>query len=327
MDLTLRDSVRTELLDRRHRLDGLIRQVGRADDLVQLLEQVDAALAGLEAPSAGLCRVCGLSILEHDLRAHPLLEYCLCELSERQQRELEHDLRMARRLQLALLPEQPFAAAGWEAHHRYVPAGAVSGDYCDLIRADGGVIAALGDVSGKGVAAAFLMAQLNGLLRSLAPEFPPLGDLVARANRFFLERAAGLHFATLLCARLGPDGAVEFCNAGHCPPLLIRNGRVSRIEPDGLPVGVAEADQYATQHARLQPGDCLVLYSDGVTETRNANGELFGEERLNRTLCAAHDRPPAQLIAACLAQLAAFQGHTAREDDLTIMVICRTDRS
>lgn len=325
MDLALKNSVRTELLDRRHRLDGLIHQVGRADDLVQLLQQVDAALAGLETPAAGLCRVCGLSILEHDLRAHPLLEYCLCELSERQQRELEHDLRMARRLQLALLPEQPFAAAGWEAHHRYVAAGAVSGDYCDLIRADGGVIAALGDVSGKGVTAAFLMAQLNGLLRSLAPQSPPLGELVAQANRFFLERAAGLHFATLLCARLGPDGAVEFCNAGHCPPLVLRDGRVARIEPDGLPVGVAEAEQYATQHTRLRPGDCLVLYSDGVTETRDDAGALFGEERLSAVLAAARDRPPAQLIAACLSELSAFQGHRAREDDLTIMVIRRTD--
>ncbi|MCG3128793.1 MAG: hypothetical protein CHACPFDD_03686 [Phycisphaerae bacterium] len=325
MDAALKSSLLQQLRARRERLDGVIRQVGRADDLVDLLHVVDAALERINGESPGRCRVCGLSIDEHDLCAHPALEYCLCQLTERQQRELERDLGMARRLQLALLPEQPFAANGWEVHHRYVPAGMVSGDYCDLIRCDGALFAALGDVSGKGVAAAFLMAQLNGMLRSLVSQNPPLSELLARANRFFAQSSEGSHFATLVCARLSSDGTVEFGNAGHCPPLVLRRSGVSEIDSGGLPVGVTDAADYDTNHTHLAPGDSLVLYSDGVTEARDAAGELFGIARLRDALSAAHGLVPARLLAACLSELSAFRAGSPRDDDLTMMVIQRTE--
>lgn len=324
MDVALKSSLRSQLLSRRERLNGVLGQVGRADDLVDLLRAVDDAIERLGGPSAGMCRCCGTPVGDDELLAHPMTEYCLCELNEQQQRALERDLAMARRLQLALLPEQPFYANGWEVHHRYVPAGMVSGDYCDLIRRNGSIFAALGDVSGKGVAAAFLMAQLNGMLRSLVPQDPPLPELLSSANRFFAQGADGSHFATLVCARLGADGQVECCNAGHCPPLVMRGGVVSQIESGGLPVGVLDAGDYTPHETRLEPGDSLLLYSDGVTESRNGADELFGEERLSASLAAARHLEPAGMIAACLSDLAAFQARPGRDDDLTIMVIRRT---
>ncbi len=323
MDSALKAALRSQLAHRRDRIGGLIHQVGEAEDLVALLQVVDAALERVDTDRAGLCGVCGESIYERELRAHPAMEYCLCELSEQQQRALEHDLGTARRLQLALLPEQPAELNGWEVHHRYLPAGAVSGDYCDLIRRNGTAFAALGDVSGKGVAAAFLMAQLNGMLRSLVEQDPPLGELIASANRFFAQASAGSHFATLVCARLAQDGGVEFCNAGHCPPMVLRRSGLTEIDSSGLPVGVMDGAAYETSRARLTAGDSLVLYSDGVTEARNAAGELFGQERLREALGGRRGLAPAKLIAACLEEVAAFQGDQPRSDDVTIMVIRR----
>jgi sigma-B regulation protein RsbU (phosphoserine phosphatase) len=323
MDATLKSALRTQLEHRRDRIGGIIEQVGEAEDLVSLLHTVDAALERMDGDNAGLCGVCGLQIYESDLRAHPAIEYCLCNLSEQQQRALERDLGMARRLQLSLLPEQPAEVNGWEVHHRYLPAGMVSGDYCDLIRRNGTAYAALGDVSGKGVAAAFLMAQLNGTLRSLVEQDPPLRELIASANRFFAQASAGSHFATLVCARLDEDGAVEFCNAGHCPPLVLRPGGVSDIDSSGFPVGIMEAAAYETHHTRLAGGESLVLYSDGVTEAQSPSGELFGEARLRATLSAARSQPPAKLIARCLADLATFQAGRPHDDDVTVMVIRR----
>ncbi len=145
------DAIRTQLTDRRQRLSQVIAEVGSATDLLELLRAVDGALERLNADRFGLCEVCGEEVSAPDLHAHPLLQYCLCDLSAAQQAALERDLGLARRVQLALLPAPDLTTDGWDVHYRYLPAGAVSGDYLDVVPDDAsqGLYLVLGDVSGK----------------------------------------------------------------------------------------------------------------------------------------------------------------------------------
>src|SRR5207249_7870938 len=145
------------------------------------------------------------------------------------QTALQNDLDLASRIQWQLLPRQNVRVSGWEVHYRYEPAGPVSGDYCDAIteNGDGGNLYVLtGDVSGKGVAASLLMAHLNAMFRTLVGMGLPVQHLLERANRLFSESTIASHYATLVCARAEVTGEVEVCNAGHCPPLVIRDRSV-----------------------------------------------------------------------------------------------------
>src|SRR5262245_12652544 len=130
MNAASQAQIHDQLVDRRRRLRDTIGDVGEAGDLVRLLGEVDAALERMEGGVYGRCEVCHENVEEKDLLANPLLTYCLCTLTPQQQRELQTDLDLAGRIQWALLPKQDLAHAGWEVHHRYEPAGPVSGDYC-----------------------------------------------------------------------------------------------------------------------------------------------------------------------------------------------------
>src|SRR5262249_6943365 len=154
-----------------------------------------------------------------------------------------------------LLPKTPLAGASWDLAFTYEPAGAVSGDYCDLIPAeDGGGLFMLGDVTGKGAAASMLMAQLHAIFRSLATVTTEVTALVEKANRVFCQGGISSHFATLVCGRFNGLGQVEVCNAGHCLPLHVRQTRVSAIPSAGLPVGILCDGEYPSQHVNLEPG-------------------------------------------------------------------------
>ncbi|MFO0839407.1 MAG: PP2C family protein-serine/threonine phosphatase [Phycisphaerae bacterium] len=317
--------IRAQLLDRRTRLERALRESGAAADLLELLGAVDSALGRLDTPAWSHCAVCGESVDDDVLRATPLAEYCLCSLSDRQRAALEHDLALARRVQLSLLPRQDVVAAGWHVHHRYIPAGVVSGDYCDLVGEgdSAALFAMLGDVSGKGLAASLVMARLNALVRSLVEQRLPPHDLVARANRLFSEGAGDSHYATLVCARATPRGELEICNAGHCPPLLLHGGHVTAVDSTGFPVGLVEHGEYETHRVSLAPGDTLLLYSDGVTEAVDAQGRLYGQYRLMTTLQANGHQSPGRMTSAILADVDAHRGATPRADDVTLMVVHR----
>ncbi len=318
--------LREDLLDRRRQLEVARETVGPSEDIARLVEEVDAALGRMAAGTFGLCETCHGSIEADRLQADPLLRYCIDHLSASEQRALQQDLDLASRIQGSLLPQQGLRSRGWEFHHRYEPLGPVSGDICDLVSSgDGGSLFVLvGDVSGKGVAASIRMAQLHATFRSLIDVGLPLGELVQRANRVFCESIMSSHFATLVCARAGADGELELSNAGHPPPLLVRRGDVTRIAASGLPMGVFCRASFGFHKVRLEPGDTLVLYTDGLTEARDRHDAEYGLERLARLVASRHAGMPDALADACLADLAAFRGGSPRTDDLTLMVIRRT---
>lgn len=202
----------------------------------------------------------------------------------------------------------------------------MSGDYCDLIVSGdaGGLFFAAGDVAGKGIAASLLMSHLNAIFRTLLSVGVGLTDLVDRANRVFCESTMPSHYATLVCGRAMPSSDVELCNAGHCPPLLVRGGAASAIEEGGLPLGLFCDSRYSARRMHLQPGDSLVLYTDGLTEARDRSGVEYGAGRLGGVLGARHGSPPADLLAAVLVDVATFLAGNSKPDDLTVLVIQRS---
>lgn len=313
-----------ELRERRSKLE-LARDASSAGgDLDRLLAEVDAALARIEAGTYGLCEVCHDPVEPERLLVDPLLRFCIDHLSAAEQRALEQDLQTAGRIQRGLLPERDIAAPGWEISYHWEPAGLVSGDWCDVVRQDGSLYFMFGDVSGKGVAAAILMSHLHATFRTLVLGAPTAGHLVERANRVFRESTPSPYFATLVCGRASATGEVELCNAGHCPPFVLSSRGVETVAPTGLPVGTFFSAAYGSRGVKLDAGDALVLYTDGLTEARDHADAEYGTERLARTLAGTRGLAADAVVNTCLEDLAAHLAGAPKRDDLTVMAIRRT---
>jgi sigma-B regulation protein RsbU (phosphoserine phosphatase) len=325
----LESRLRSQLLDRRTRLESAAAGVARPPDIVRLLGEVDAALNRLDGAGFGVCCVCQEEIEKDDLLANPMARYCLCQLTPEKQDALQRDLDLAWHVQAALLPPAGLSAAGWQTYYRYWPHGPVSGDYCDLVVANedgGGLYFMLGDVSGKGVAASLLMAHLNASLRASARAGLPPVEVIENANRMWAGSTLASHYATLVCGRASASGAVEVVNAGHCPPVVVRSsGAAETLDSSGLPLGIALAalrgSRYAAQEILLHKGDTLVLYTDGLTEATNASDEEYGSERLVNALERCADASPRELAVKCLSDLAAFLAGGPLSDDLTLLAL------
>jgi sigma-B regulation protein RsbU (phosphoserine phosphatase) len=291
--------------------------------LVNLLAEVDHAIDRLENGSYGICETCHETIGTKALTVDPLICVCLDHLSAPERRRLESDLELASRVQSRLLPEPGLRAGGWEAAFRYEPMGPVGGDYCDLVRAAGDdFYFFLGDVSGKGVAASLLSAQLHGLFRTLVALDMPLETMVERANRIFCESILAGHFATLVCGRASASGAIDLVNAGHPPPFLVRDGRSTPLEAGGPPLGLFCDGGFPATHLTLSAGESLLLYTDGLSEASGPGSEEYGTERAGRVAASSHATADA-LVRACLADVAAFRSTAPRADDLTVLALRR----
>lgn len=318
--------LREQLVDRRHRLETAIALTDESPNLTQLLQEVDAALARMERGSYGLCEVCHDPVETERLIADPLVRFCIDHLTPSQQIALQQDLDLAARIQGGLLPGNNLRSDGWHVSYHYEAAGPVSGDYCDLVSAgDGSLYFMLGDVSGKGVAASMLMSHLHAMFRTMIPIGLPLAQLVERASRVFCESTLPTHFATLVCGKADPSGAVEICNAGHLPPLWIHHGEATGIAATGLPVGVFCNEQFTVDRIRLAPGDTLVLYTDGLSETQDGTGTEYGAERLSTLVCQHHALASDALVHVCIEDLGTFRAASPKVDDLTIMTVRRID--
>src|SRR6267378_6493277 len=231
--------LREQLVERHQKLRTAANAFHRPAELTRLLEEVDAALHRMDIGTYGLCEVCHDPVEPERLLADPLTRVCLGDLTPGEQRALEEDLELAAQIQTGLLPARSQKIDGWEVSYHYQPAGAVSGDYCDLIRGeDQSLHFALGDVSGKGVAASMLMAHLHAMFHTLASINLPLDQTVERVSRVFCESTLPTQYATLVVGRGMPNGMIEICNAGHLPPMLMHDGAISTVDSTGLPIGV-----------------------------------------------------------------------------------------
>jgi len=315
-----------QLLSRRRKLEAVANAPRAVGGVAELLNEIDAALARMDAGTYGLCENCHDTIEKDRLLADPLVRFCLDHLSEDQRRALEQDLELAGELQRGLLPQANLQFGGWTVAYHYRPLGLVSGDYCDLVARQNGtadLFFALGDVSGKGVAASMLMSQLHAIFRTLTAMDLPAQALVERASRIFCETTMSTFFATLICGRANSSGEIELCNAGHCPALVGQQGKVTRLEATGIPMGMFCDGRYSTQQVRLAPGETLLLYTDGLSEARSSTGEEYGEDRVIEQMAQRAHLPPDALISSCLDNLSTFRSGQPLLDDLTVMAIQR----
>jgi phosphoserine phosphatase RsbU/P len=319
------DSIRQQLLERRERLAATVARVSDGTEFQVLLGEVDAALARLNNGTFGICETCHDPIEAERLAVDPLVRFCVDHLNEGERRALEQDIELASRIQRKLLPDQRVRTAQWEAYYHYSPAGPVGGDYCDLVidEQDGSLFFVFGDAAGKGVAASMVTAHLHTLFRTLRSLDLSLDKLMSRANRIFCEAMLSGHFATLVCGRASAVGAIELANAGHWPPLLLHSNQHGLLEATGVPLGLFCTAKYGVRRIELEPGDSLLLYTDGLTEARDAAGLEYGIERLARFAASRSKLAPEQLVRECLSDLGVFQVSARPTDDLTLMALQR----
>jgi sigma-B regulation protein RsbU (phosphoserine phosphatase) len=313
--------VQEQLVERLETLRRVSSENGSTSEFGQFLEEVDAALKKFEDGTYGICEECHESMGAERMLADPLARICLDELSDKKKRLLEDDLEFAAEIQRGLLPRRPFEHDLWKVDFAYEPLGIVSGDYCDIIVHENDLYFILGDVSGKGMAASLLMSNLHAIFHSLVPLDLELAELMLRANRLLMGSSLANQFATLVCGKANASGEVEVVNAGHLPPLLIKNGVKGELDHAGLPLGMFYESEFASSKVKLNTGDSLLLFTDGVTEAVNGEGVEFGNHRLCESINGFAFGEPCDLISHCLEHIGNFRGNAERTDDLSMMAL------
>jgi serine phosphatase RsbU (regulator of sigma subunit) len=239
---------------------------------------------------------------------------------------LKRDLEVAREIQQAMLHDGTRAAPGVEASGLTRPANTVGGDFYDIQpQPDGRVIVALGDVAGKASPAALLMALFLAMLRTLVDEHDNPAELVRRLNIQVSKHAPPSRFITLFLGLFDPrTGELEYVNAGQTPPLLLRaSGAVDKLSTGGIALAMFEQSTYASGHTHLDPGDALVMYSDGITEAEAPNGQMFEETGLEAAVRAVPGVSAAVLGRAVFAAVDRYRQGERLADDLTVLVLSR----
>lgn len=269
-----------------------------------------------------------LTLIAH-LTAVKVRETEQYEAVERAER-LAEELRRAATMQQNLLPPEPVREGKVVVAGKNIPSFDVGGDYFDFIAAEDGLLfVGLGDVAGKGMAAAMLMMNLQASVRAQVETGRPLQDVMARLNRSIHQSVRGLRFVTLFVARIDTaSGVVTYVNGGHNPPYVMRaTGEIETLSSGGLLLGMFPEAEYEQGTITLSPGDLLVIYSDGVTEARapagpgEEVGEEFGEDRLVEFLRDARDLPAEQLVDRLIGRIREFNGPAQLADDVTVAAV------
>ncbi len=258
--------------------------------------------------------------------------YDLSGIVERLEKaRIEAELRTASEVQKSLLPRTVRAGVRWEAAADSIPCRAIGGDFFEIVDLPSGAVGvALGDVEGKGAPAALVGAMLHGMLAAYArADLPPAATLrlindhlTARDSgdeKLAIRRGAS-RYTTIVYGVLAPDGRFVYSNAGHASPVHLSRGEARRLRPGGPILGAFADPSFEDGVVRLEAGDVLLLFSDGVTEARNARDEEFGERRLLSRLSEGTDRPPQVMLDSLLGAVRDFVGPTPQADDITILV-------
>jgi sigma-B regulation protein RsbU (phosphoserine phosphatase) len=241
---------------------------------------------------------------------------------------LERELQMAREVQASLLPGQTPQVPGWEFAARWQPARQVGGDYYDFIPLDGGRLGlVIADVSDKGMPAALFMALTRSTIRASVGQAASPAEGIALANRLLCADSTGGMFVTLFYAQLNPaTGEMTYVNAGHNPPLHRSNrggepGPLIELTRTGMALGVLEETPFEQCTVRIDPGDSVFLYTDGVTDALNAQSQEFGKLRLLHTLNEHRQTPAGQMLDTIARALDRHVGETPRADDVTMVAV------
>ncbi len=236
------------------------------------------------------------------------------------------ELETARRIQLSLLPEVPCGLLGARVACRSIPAHLVGGDYYDFFRWDESTLdLVIADVSGHDLGAALIMVETRSVLRAHAYRSGEAGAALTLLNELLFDDLTRTElFLSMFYAKYCTDTRLlSYANGGHNPPLLIRCGREGCMDLDaeGMILGVKKGVAFEEKSIRLLEGDMMVLYTDGITETRDVSGELFGSERLCRVVQERRGAPPEVVIDGVLEELRAFSGTESFQDDISLVVM------
>jgi sigma-B regulation protein RsbU (phosphoserine phosphatase) len=247
---------------------------------------------------------------------------------ESQGQRMEREMQQARRIQMSLLPGRYPEIAGWDFAATYESAREIGGDLYDFIEwpdAPERIGLLIADVSGKGTAAALFMAHSRAMIRGAAQTRPGPADTLSEANVLIARDNHAMLFVSAFYAVLDTvDGCLTFANAGHNVPLLRRaNGDLEEVMCRGMVLGIMDDMTYDEDQLVLAPGDTLVLYTDGITEAMDADGELFGKARLKEAIGGATARDAHDVIDAIIAAIRAYTGDTPQADDLTVVAVRR----
>jgi serine phosphatase RsbU (regulator of sigma subunit) len=249
-------------------------------------------------------------------------------LEERFERErMEHELHLATEIQQRFQPSAPPEIPGFTFQGISFSCYEIGGDYYDFIqRPDGRMLIALGDVSGKGTAAALLMSSLHASIHAQISARSSLEETVTSVNRYLAENTPANRFVTLFIAELDPaTGGLRYINAGHNPPLIGRaNGVIEQLSSGGFPLGIIQTADFEVGETVLAPGEALVIYSDGVSEANNPKGDEFGMDRLCDVVQRNIGASAAGLRDKVESALSAFTQTAPANDDITLVIVKRT---
>ncbi len=265
---------------------------------------------------------------------HTIASRMLQEIRSRQHAQtmdnvsMTRDLKKARQVQESLLPERPPQLPGWDLEVVLQPAHETSGDFYDFLPLQGGKLGlVIADVTDKGTSAALYMALGRSLWRTFAVDHPdePETTTAVTNRRIIADTHGGLYISLFYGILDQAGGVLRYCNAGHLPGLLLRaeNGSLERLGGTGMPLGVLEEAEWKSETVNIEPGDCLVLYTDGITDAQNQAEEFFGQERLESTLVQHQLRTAGEIRSAILAAVQGWVGDATQYDDLTLLVIAR----
>jgi serine phosphatase RsbU (regulator of sigma subunit) len=266
-----------------------------------------ATLAGYAAPA---------------MRVGQLVNQQAAEARDRER--LEQELKVAQLIQQQFLPKEVPNLPGWHVAAFYLPARTVGGDFYDFIELpDGRIMLVVGDVTDKGVPAALVMASTHSLLRSSAPRLISPGEVLGRVNDLLYADIPAHMFVTCLALVLDPaTGHIEYANAGHDLPYVRTAAGVVELRATGMPLGLMPGMEYEVKGRDLEPGDCILLHSDGLAEAHNPSREMFGFPRVSEL--AGRGPSGEDLIDLCLTELSAFTGpNHEQEDDITLVSLQR----
>jgi hypothetical protein len=229
------------------------------------------------------------------------------------------ELESGRAVQSAMNPESAPFVPGWNVWLFTRSANEVGGDLVDFLRLDG---ARFGVVAGKGLGAALFMVKIQSTIRALAPDFESLSDLVSKLNSILMRDGIPGKFASLMFLRIdSAAGRLRFVNAGHMPPLIVSSSGLSELPKGNAALGLSSDTQFAERDVTLETGQSLLIYSDGLTEAQNEQGEFYGLERL-KTLCRDCGSISAQSFGEKVVRsVSAFEGNARRTDDLSLVIL------
>jgi sigma-B regulation protein RsbU (phosphoserine phosphatase) len=301
-------------------------RLGPKDDIAmeEHLHVIDTSLEKIKEGTFGICEVCHEAVDGELLQMDYTSAVCLGHFSDEELRQLESELELSQVIQRGLLPQQVPSIAGMNMAAFSRPAQIVGGDYFDFVDfKDGNHGLVMADVSGHGVSAGMFMSSLQTAFHTLVPESDSPVDVLERINRLYIHNINFTTFVTIFFGKYDPSTrTLSYANAGHNSAYLYRVATDQEIwlRPTGPAIGLTEGFTIRREDIRLEPGDILLLYTDGITEATDNQDAFWGEDRLAEIIRQNADSSAERLIQKILTALTNHTGGNPLADDVTLMI-------